>query len=510
MAKSNRPNIVFLLNDHQAYYRHGWDGGAKVLRPHFEKLAQEGIEFQRAYTATPLCGPARRTMLTGLYPHRHGEIKNDYGQPYKHEIYLDLLAEAGYRNFYYGKWHAGEGTALDHGCEGFNYTSYNNPYTKPEYKEYLKKHNLLEPEVLIEHNFANTWMEDEFGFGLSDGKVHRQDKKWCNEHASGILLTPKETHEAFFLADLAVEKLKELAASTASKATGVSDASNASGTSGEGQPFTLRVDFWGPHPPYFPTQEYVNMYNPADILEYGSFRDDLQGKPQIYHHENNKGISEDGELIIPNPLPWSEWQQVLSRCYAQITLMDEAAGRIIQALDEFGFADNTIVIWTTDHGDAVACHGGHFDKSAYMPEEVIRIPLAIRYPGHIPAGQVSQSLVSNIDYAPTMLDAAGLSFSAPVDGTSLLPLASGQSSDWRDAVVSETHGHLIDFFGRAFITDNYKYVYNEGDLDELYDLEQDPYELVNLIGDEKYREVHGQLERRFSEWQAASGDKRSK
>jgi arylsulfatase A-like enzyme len=253
----------------------------------------------------------------------------------------------------------------------------------------------------------------------------------------------------------------------------------------------------------------VDLYNPADIAVYGSFGDDLQGKPGIYHHENNKGISEDGKLMIPNPLPWSEWQQVLSRCYAQITLMDEAAGRIIQAIDELGFGDNTIVIWTSDHGDAVACHGGHFDKSAYMPEEVLRIPLAIRYPGRIPAGQVSQSLVSNIDYAPTMLDAAGLSFPEPVDGTSLLPLARGHSREWRDAVVSETHGHLIDFFGRAFITDRHKYVYNEGDLDELYDLEQDPYELNNLIHDEAYRVVREQKKRRFAEWQEAVGDRSS-
>ena len=113
---SDRPNIVFLLNDHQAYYRHGWDGGPRVQRPYFDRLASEGVVFDRAYTASPLCGPARRTILTGLYPHTHREIKNDICAPFLHELYLDKLADSGYHNYYYGKWHAGPGTAHDHRC----------------------------------------------------------------------------------------------------------------------------------------------------------------------------------------------------------------------------------------------------------------------------------------------------------------------------------------------------------------------------------------------------------
>ena len=88
---STRPNIVYILNDHQAWYRHGWDGGPRVQRPQFERLARSGVEFSRAYTACPLCGPARRTMLTGLFPHNHGEVKNDSNHPFDREVYLDLL-----------------------------------------------------------------------------------------------------------------------------------------------------------------------------------------------------------------------------------------------------------------------------------------------------------------------------------------------------------------------------------------------------------------------------------
>ena len=482
---SNKPNIIFLLNDHQAHYRHGWDSEPKVQRPYFDRLASEGIVFDRAYTACPLCGPARRTMLTGLYPHTHGEIKNDRNHPFEREVYLDTLADLGYCNYYYGKWHAGPGTAHDHHCEGFSYPSYNNPYTKPEYKEYLEKRDLPPEEILIQRNFSPRNEK------CRPGKLYRRAGSWCNEHATGIVQTPKETHEAFFLANLACDKLRELAQSE------------------NDQPFALRVDFWGPHQPYFATQEFVDMYNPDDIPEYGNFRDDLKSKPEIYRMEGNFPLHKDGKLTIPNPLPWSEWQKVLALCYAQITLVDAAGGLVLDTLDELGLAENTIVIWTTDHGDAVACHGGHFDKRSYMPEEMVRIPMAIRFPDRITPGQESNCLVSNLDIAPTILDAAGTSFKEKIHGSSLLPLCAGENETWRDDVMCETHGHGENHIGRLVITDRYKYVANQGQMDELYDLESDPYEMENLIDDPAHRDILSDLKARLSEWQHRTGDRES-
>ena len=478
----DRPNLLFLLNDHQAFYRHGWDSGPAVRRPHFDRLASEGIVFHRAYTACPLCGPARRTMLTGLFPHTHGELKNDTNHPYNREVYLDILAANGYKNYYYGKWHAGPGTAYDHHCEGFSYPSYNNPYTKPEYREYLDRRGLPVAEILMERNF---WQENE---ERRAGGLYRQTRDWCNEHATGIMQTPAETHEAFFLANLACDRLRELA-----------DSRN-------NEPFALRVDFWGPHQPYFPTQQFADMYNPEEIPEYGSFRDDLKGKPEIYRSEGNFPLHKDRKLIIPNPLPWSEWQKVLARCYAQITMIDAAGGLILDTLDELGLAENTFVVWTTDHGDAVACHGGHFDKRSYMPEEMVRIPMAIRFPGRIPPGQRSHHLVSNLDIAPTLLDAGGTSFGDAVHGSSLLPICAGENAEWRDDLMCETHGHGENHIGRLVITDRHKYVANKGQMDELYDLQGDPYEMRNLMDAPEYSDILSDLKARLLEWQHRTKD----
>ncbi len=479
-----KPNIIFLLNDHQVYYRHGWDGGPRIQRPHFDRLASEGVVFNRAYTACPLCGPARRTMLTGLFPHNHGEIKNDSNHPFDRETYYDKLADLEYQNFYFGKWHAGPGTAHDHHCDGFNYPSYNNPYTKSEYREYLRARNLPEPEIIVERDFRKN--------GRRHGDRMVQDQRWCNEHTSGIMQTPNDTHEAFFLANLACDELRQLAHSDTD------------------QPFCLRVDFWGPHQPYFPTQQYADLYQAEDIPAYGNFRDSLADKPRIYRRECNVPMSngdwQNGEIVVPNPLPWEEWQKTLALCYAQITMIDAAGGRILDTLDELGLTDNTLVIWTTDHGDALACHGGHFDKRSYMPEEMVRIPMVIRYPGVVNAGQTSDRLVSNIDLTPTILDAAGTRFKQDADGTSLLPLCANTTADWREDLMCETHGHGEDHIGRLVVTDKYKYVANKEDLDELYDLREDPYELTNLIDNPACTKVLSDMKKRLAEWQRRTND----
>ena len=439
----------------------------------------------RAYAACPLCGPARRSMLTGLFPHNHGEIKNDTNHPFDRQLYLEALADRGYDNYYYGKWHAGPGTAHEFGCQGVSWPSYNNPYTKPEYHEYLRGRGLSPAEHLIERVF---WPQSNPRNKMRVGERYRCQGAWCNEHASGLTLTPSDTHEAFFLANLACERLAELARSSTRR------------------PFCLRVDFWGPHQPYFPSQEFAELYEAEDIPVYGNFTDTLEHKPEIYLSESNVPMGENDRLVRPNPLPWEEWQKVLARAYAHVTMVDAAGGRVLQALERLGLSERTLVIWTTDHGDALACHGGHFDKRSYMPEEMVRIPMAMRWPGHIEPGQVSPQLVSNLDMAPTILDAAGTGFSQPVDGRSLLPLALGRQGPWREELMCETHGHGNQHFGRLVVTERFKYIANRGQLDELYDLQSDPYEMENLIDDAGCSAVLEDMRRRLGRWQRETGD----
>ena len=326
---------------------------------------------------------------------------------------------------------------------------------------------------------------------LEAGATYRSERYWCGEHASGITTTPKETHEAFFLADLACEQLAALAADR------------------EGAPFHLRIDFWGPHQPYFPTREFAALYDPEDIPVYGSFADDLNCKPALYRHDPHRTLTdEDGFLATPSKLGWGEWQRILARAFAHITMVDAAGGLILDKLDELGLTENTLVIWTADHGDGVASHGGRFDKGSYLTEEVLRVPLALRYPGTIAPGQVADALTCGTDIAPTILAAAGTAFAQPVDGESLLPLATGAIKTGRESLLVETYGHGFGTIelGRALIKGRHKLIKWQDYAGELYDLEADPYELRNLYDDPTLAAVRADLEAELDHWLRKTGD----
>lgn len=487
-----RPNIVYILNDHQAWYGHGMaQGGPKPMRPNFEKFAAQGMEFTNAYCVTPMCGPARRTMLTGLYPHTHLQVHNENDPPYRHDVYLDILAENGYQNFYYGKWHAGPGCAYDHHCSGLSQSGYGNPYNMPEYAEYLKKHNLPRARHLIERALRpDSYDNSHFFKKMKEGEEYMCEDYWCGEHAIGITTTPKETHEAFFLANLACDKLEELAQQK------------------DGQPWSLRVDFWGPHQPFFPTKEFADLYNPADIPMYPSFQNDLHDKPENLTWEVSRPLGDGKHIYRPNPLPWSDWQHMLARCYAHITMVDAAGGMIVDKLRELGLDEDTLIIWTTDHGDAIACQGGHFDKDSHMAQEVMRVPMAVNFKGRIAPGQKDDHYVFTCDLPVTQLDAANLAFPERVDGRSLLDLAEHREGQpWRDSLLCETYGHGygLTLIGRMVVKDEWKYTCFEGDRDELYNLAEDPYELKNLAClpefDGKKQEMRDLLRQKMAEAQ---------
>lgn len=303
-------------------------------------------------------------------------------------------------------------------------------------------------------------------------------------------MTPKETHEAFFLANMACDKLEELAKQP------------------QDEPFALRVDFWGPHQPFFPTQEFLDWYEPEKIEEYPSFRNDLHDKPFTLKMEANRPLGDGENIIYPNPLPWSEWQKILAHCYAHISMLDAAGGMIVDKIKELGLDENTLIIWSTDHGDAIACQGGHFDKDSHMAQEVMRVPLAMNWKHVIPAGQTKSELVFTCDIPATIMDAANMTFEKPIDGESLLPLAKGEPAKWRSSLMCETYGHGygVTIIGRMVTDGRYKYVCTEDGLDELYDLEKDPYEQTNLAVLSEYETLKSKMREMLKENQKMTKD----
>ena len=482
-----QPNILFIITDHHAHFDHNRPGEFEFAPPVFERFCSQGVRFDRAYAVCPICSPARASMLTGLYPSVHGLRWNteatrmpgnrtDFATGTR--LYSHFLSEQGYRSAYVGKWHCGhDQLAADYGIEGWSLPDYGKVYMSEAYRGYANERGLGDARARIEHYLERPEWE---------GKtlILHHESPWRFMNGSGVLVGPPEAHEESFVAHLAVEKLKQLA--------------------GADQPWSLVASFWGPHQPYYPTEPYAGMIDPGSIPPYPSFEDDCRGKPlrHLIHRDLTHGPP---RKYWPD---WPVWQEVVARCYEQQLQLDAAVGTILAALDSLDLTGNTLVIWLADHGDALASHGGVWDKASTFTEEVARVPMAVRWPGELRAGTRTSRLVSNMDATATMLDAAGASLPAGMHSRSLLPLCRDpQAADWPDQVVCEHNGHGDNILQRIVVTDRYKYVAALFDGDELYDLQKDPHEMTNLLHSGEHAGVCEEMRARLIEHIECTGDR---
>jgi arylsulfatase A-like enzyme len=484
----DRPNILLIITDHQAFYAHDRPGEYDYKWPRYEQFCSQGVRFDRAYSVCPICTPARASMMTGQYPSRHGMVWNtgyknsgnisDFGEDQL--LYSHHLSQAGYRNAYVGKWHCGhDKLPVDYGVEGWSLPGYGLVYMSDEYRAYADSRGLGPARALWEHAVDHPEREGQT-------IVLHDPCPWTFMNASGVMVGPPAAHEEQFVVHLAVEKLRELAKSD--------------------QPWSLVASFWGPHHAYLPTEDFAALVDPSAIPEYPSFRDDLNGRP--LRHSLHRDFNHVGARRLRE---WSTWQEILARCYAQGLQLDAAIGTILDALDESGEAENTLVIWCADHGDAVASHGGLWDKASTYTEEVARVPMAVRWPAAFGGERRVGELVSNMDVTATMLAAAGVAVPEDMSSRSVLPLCSaGGDCDWPDVLICEHNGHCEEILQRIAIRGQYKYVAALFDGDELYDLEQDPYEMHNLIDSASHKDVKEGLRSRIIEHIETTSDRRAR
>ncbi len=480
-----RPNIVWLTTDHQVFanhyqYQNEYRGGLKT----YERLAQAGRTYEEAYTVCPLCTPARASMLTGMYPHHHKmelnpakdehsplekDTRLDFDRP--EELFAWALKKSGYRIVQMGKWYGGSKTAADFGWEGFSLPWYGAPLRTEEYRRYLERYHLHKPEVKI------LWSADE---PETVGKIfdltRPHEMAFGPHHAAGHLLTPKETHEAYFISDLACRWLDEYAG-------GQSD-----------EPFLLKVDVWGPHHPYDVADPFYGSVDAEKLAEHPSFGETYENKPSNYAYSKQFWSCMDG-------MDWTQTSRVLARSYEHAMMVDDALGRVVDKLESLSLAENTLIILTADHGDIVGAHGGLFNKETLMVEETMKIPMVMRWDGHILQGEHCRDLASNLDLPVTILAAAGVRPEYTMDGVNLL---GGQP---RKQLMCETFGcYKREFPQRMLRWGRYKYIAHVDDLDELYDLETDPFELNNLIMADCFRGVVGEAKERLREAVRQYGD----
>lgn len=245
------------------------------------------------------------------------------------------------------------------------------------------------------------------------------------------------------------------------------------------EPWHIRMEFAEPHLPCRPAEPFASMYQNA--VKWRAFDDTLEGKPYIQKQQRLNWRTET--------MDWDDLKETARLYYAFISQIDDAIGKVLQYLEHKGELDQTLIIYTSDHGDL--CGDRHMmDKHYVMYDEVVRVPLILRYPALIPAGTASEEMTVNmLDLVPTLLELLDIRMPEHLQGKSLLPDLRGEQTEKRDYVLSTYNGQQFGLYMQRMLRGrDMKYIWNLTDCDELYDLKKDPYELVNRIGDPDYVE----------------------
>ena len=446
-----KPNILLIVTDQQRRDTIGAYGSTICRTPAIDRLAAEGMAFDNAFTPCGLCSPTRSSMLSGTYPHSHQVLTNIQFHPVQNQLEpeADLLCRGlegqGYRMGYVGKWHVN----LHKDPTQFGFEEY---VSAKDYVAYRKRLGIPGPPELDNYVQLVTAVDSV-----------------AVEHARPV-----------FLAEHAMRIMEDFSGDKAN-------------------PFFIRLDFDGPHPPLVVSEPYASQYDPASIPPWPNFADPLIDKPAIQRIKRKHWETET--------MTWQDWQPLLARYYGMVSLIDAQIGRVLDKLDELGQRDNTLVLFTSDHGDTMGAHNT-WNKDYTMYDEIYHVPFIARWPSITkPGGRCDSYIHNSLDLAPTLLEIAGAEIPTGLDGQTLVPLLKGDSQDRLREAFCEFHGcHMGLYSIRMLQTDRFKYIFHVNDIDELYDQENDPYELTNLAQDPAYADELKALRLRMVDWLAKTND----
>jgi arylsulfatase A-like enzyme len=432
-AAKQHPNILLLMADQHRADCVGADGNRVIRTPHLDRLAKEGVLFRRAYSSVPSCTPARAGLLTGLSPWHHGML--GYGRValrYRNELPL-LLREQGYQTLGVGKMHWSPQRTL----HGFHRTVLDEsgraetPGFVSDYRQWFQQ-------------AAPGLDPDATGLG------------W-NDHRAKPYALPEHVHPTRWTGDVACDFLASYRGD---------------------EPWFLKVSFARPHSPYDPPERFWKLYADADLPKAAV------GDWAERHAQRGKPYPND---LWRGDLGPEEVRSARQGYYGSVTFIDEQVGRVLDMVAKRGWLENTLILFTSDHGDMTGDH--HLWRKTYAYEASARVPMLVRWGGEFldaKRGQVCDKPVELRDVLPTFLDAAGASFDpARFDGRSLLDLVRGKGDAWRTLLDLEHAACYVPTSHWTAVTDGHaKYIYHAFDGEEqLFDLDRDPAELHDLARD---------------------------
>jgi N-acetylglucosamine-6-sulfatase len=424
-ARSSRPNIVFILIDDLRWDELGIVGHPYIKTPNIDRIGAEGALFRNAFMTTPLCSPSRASLLTGKYAHTHGIIDNVDRSAASHKLvtFPLLLHQSGYETAFIGKWHMGNDDKPRPGFDRWVSFKGQGAYLNPDMNE--------------------------------DGKSVKPSG-YVTDILNGYAVEfIKRRHDKPFLIYLAHKAIHPEVTQNNDGSLNLADAEL-----------------------FIPAERHRNLYAGEAIPHRPSYKRAPEGKPALQRRI--------GDLPPLGPTTATSDETILGR-QRSLMAIEEGVGDILRALKETGQLDNTVLVFTSDNGYFYGEHGLSVERRlAY--EESIRMPLLMRYPELIKPGTVRDEFALNIDLAPTLLELAGVAAPETMQGRSLAPLLNGKRPAWRHSFLIEYYSDTvfprISRMGyKAVRTGRWTYIHylELKDMDELYDLKTDPYEMKNLI-----------------------------
>ena len=491
MTTTTQPNILFIMTDQHRPDHTGFGGNKTVQTPHLDALAARSMRFDRAHVANPICMPNRSSIFTSRMPSLHGTRYNGIALDWRVETFPRVLKRAGYHTAHLGKCHLqnmnvmasvakkqtdkmNPGDAIDFGYYPDGWDNYEN----------LRRHTTEQVNM----------PEDYYGFGEVDLVVAHSDQ--CGGHYYQWLLdkgvdpntiqgsaagqaydspshmtwktsTPEELYPTNYITEVTSKFLQQRANQPDS-------------------PFMAVVSYPDPHHPFTPPGKYFDMYAPADYVMPATYNDKHETSAPHYKKAIREGVSglrRGVNMFAPTEI---ELREMAAKEYGMISMIDDSIGTILKQLDDLKLRDNTIVVFTSDHGDMFGDHGVML-KGAMHYEGCTRVPLLIDVPGQ--AAGVSNSLISSLDLAPTLLAHAGLKPFYGMQGIDASELLTNPSVKIRDELLIE-EDQLNDILHvgiplrmRTLITEDTRLTIYQGYDDiELFDLKNDPLEMNRLSG----------------------------
>ncbi|MBM3474111.1 MAG: DUF4976 domain-containing protein [Armatimonadetes bacterium] len=453
------PNILWICTDQQRFDTIHALGNPHIRTPNLDRLVSEGVAFANAYSQSPVCTPSRACFLTGRYPRTTRCRQNGQRIPEDEVLVTRMLAEEGWDCGLVGKLHLAPceprvctyEDRIDDGYRVFWWSHHPNPdWPQNDYIDWLARQGV---------EWDDYYQPVRNGYQTYPGM-------------------PSDLHQTTWCAEKTIEFMGEQ----------------------RDRPWLMSVNPFDPHHPFDPPEEYLKRYDP-DAVPAPAYRPgELDNKPGFQRVDHQGAYGGHGPAVAK--LTERQQREVVAAYYAMIELIDDQVGRILDALEATGQRENTIILFHSDHGEMLGDHGLLL-KGPYFYDCAVKVPLIVSWPGRFEQGLRSDALVELTDLAPTLMEACGLPVPKRMQGRSFLPILTGEAdpSRHRDSVYCESYNALTSHGPSAqatmYFDGRHKLcVYHVTDEGELYDLQNDPQEFVNLWDEPAHKDLKLDLLRR--------------